>query len=274
MTLTTDTFDWVRTLVRQRSGIVLEDEKTYLVESRLSTLARREGFPSVGGLLDKLRAQPLNGLLVKVVEAMTTNETSFFRDVHPFDALRQIVIPELVTRRAKEQQLSIWCGAASSGQEPYSLAMLLREHFPTLAGWKVPMLATDISLAVLERSRTALYSQVEVNRGLSARLLVRFFEQRGLEWQLKDDIRRMIDFRQLNLIEPFPWLPPADIIMLRNVLIYFDVEAKKAILAKLRRVLRPDGYLFLGGAETTINLDEAFERVPFERSSCYRLRRT
>ena len=274
MALSTVDCDRIRTLVRQRSGIVLEEEKAYLVETRLSALARREGFASLETLLAKFQAQPSNGLQQKVVEAMTTNETSFFRDVQPFEALRQVVLPELLQRRAQERQLFIWCGAASSGQEPYSLAMLLREHFPTLATWNVRMLATDLSLDVLQRARRGLYSQVEVNRGLPARLLVKFFVKQGLEWQLNDDVRGMVEYRPLNLIESWPAMPSPDIAVLRNVLIYFDVETKKVILGKIRRLLRPDGYLFLGGAETTMNLDDAFERVPFDRSGCYRLRRT
>ena len=262
----------IRTLVRRCSGIVLEEEKAYLVETRLSALARREGFASVDDLLAKLHAHGSPGLQARVVEAMTTNETSFFRDLKPFDALRQVVLPELLHRRARPRELCIWCGAASSGQEPYSLAMLLDDHFPTLAGWKVRILATDLSLAMLERARQGLYSQVEVNRGLSAQQLGKHFERQGLEWRLKDHIRRLVEFRQLNLIERWPVLPAPDIVILRNVLIYFDVETKKTILGKVRQLLRPDGYLFLGGAETTMNLDDAFERIPLDRAGCYRLR--
>lgn len=272
MTLSSADCDCIRTLVRQRSGIVLEQEKTYLVETRLAALARREGFPSVDGLLGAFRARSSNGLHDKVVEAMTTNETSFFRDVQPFEALRQVVLPDLLQRRALQKRLFVWCAASSSGQEPYSLAMLLRDRFPTLAGWDVRILATDLSLEMLDRARKGVYSQVEANRGLSAPLLVKFFERQGLEWRLKDEIRRMVEFKQLNLIEPWPALPAPDIVLLRNVLIYFDVETKRVILGRVRRLLRPDGYLFLGGAETTLNLDDSFERVPFDRAGCYRLR--
>jgi chemotaxis protein methyltransferase CheR len=265
--------DFIRMLVRQHAGIVLEEEKAYLVETRLFALARREGFASAESLLEKFRAQPANCLQTKVIEALTTNETSFFRDVQPFEALRQVVLPQLLERRAKERQLFIWCGAASSGQEPYSLAMLLREHFPTLTTWNVRLLATDLSQEILERARRGVYSQVEVNRGLSAQLLVKYFDRRGLEWHIKDDIRRMVEYRQLNLIEPWQSLLNPDIVLMRNVLIYFDVDTKRTILGKVRRILRPDGYLFLGGAETTMNLDDAFERVALDRSGCYRLGR-
>ncbi|HLJ96555.1 MAG TPA: protein-glutamate O-methyltransferase CheR [Gemmataceae bacterium] len=265
--------DFIRTMVYQRSGIVLEEGKAYLLETRLSTLAAREGFPSLASLLVKLRAERSNGLETRVVEAMTTNETSFFRDIQPFEALRQLVLPDMMRRRAKDRKLAVWCAAASCGQEPYSLAMLVHEHFPTLiASWKLQILATDLSLEMVERSRAGLYSQVEVNRGLPARLLVKFFENQGLQFQLKAEIRRMVEFRQLNLIGPWPLLPAPDIVLLRNVLIYFDVATKKTILGKVRRLIRPDGYLFLGGAETTMNLDDAFERVPFERAGCYRVK--
>jgi chemotaxis protein methyltransferase CheR len=266
-------FDYVRGLVLRRSAIVLENEKLYLAETRLQALARREGIDSVEALVGRLRAAPHNGLHQKVVEAMTTNETSFFRDVQPFEMLKQVVIPELIKRRATERQLSVWCAASSTGQEPYSLAMLLRENFPSLAGWKVRITASDLSTEVLEKARQGRYSQLEVNRGLPAQMLVKYFQRQGVEWQIKDDIRNLIDYRQLNLIEPWPALPPPDVILMRNVLIYFDVETKRQLLGKARRLLRPDGYLFLGGAETTLNLDDSFERVEFQRAGCYQLRK-
>jgi chemotaxis protein methyltransferase CheR len=265
--------NFIRTLVRRRSGIVLEEEKVYLVETRLTALARREGLTSAEALLAKFRMQSSNGLQDKIVEALTTNETSFFRDLQPFEALRQVVLPELLKRREQQRRLFIWCAASSSGQEPYSLAMLLHDHFPALTSWNVRILATDLSLEMLERARRGVYSHFEVNRGLPAPLLVKFFERQGLEWRLKDSLRRMVEFRQLNLVEPWPSMFAPDIIMMRNVLIYFDVETKKVILGKARRLLPPDGYLFLGGAETPMNLDDSFERISFDRSGCYRLRR-
>jgi chemotaxis protein methyltransferase CheR len=265
-------FEYVRALVLKRSAIVLEDDKLYLAESRLTSLARREGIASIDALLVRLRAEPNNGLVVKVVEAMTTNETFFFRDVYPFEALRLHLLPELMRRRASERRLDIWCAAASTGQEPYSLVMLLREHFPELAGWTVRLLATDLSTEVLARAREGRYSQLEVNRGLPARLLVRYFRQQGAEWQIKDEIRKTVEFRPLNLIEPWPAMPAMDLVLMRNVLIYFDVDTKKQILSRVTRLLRPDGYLMLGGAETTLNLDDSFERVDFDRCGAYRLR--
>jgi len=272
MTLSNNDFVYIRDLVRERAAIILEAGKEYLVEARLLPLARDEGLSSVAELIAQLRAQSFNGRHYKVVEAMTTNETSFFRDLHPFEALRKIVLPELLAKRAAERTLNLWCGAASSGQEPYTIALILREHFPTLLSWTVRFVATDISREMLVRSRAGRYGQHEVNRGLPAPLLVKYFQKQGMEWQLKEDIRRMIDFRELNLAETWPSLPPVDLIFLRNVMIYFNVDTKKAILGKVRRLLKPDGYLFLGGAETTMNLDESFERVQLDKTSCYRLR--
>jgi len=264
-------FDFIRDLVRVKAGIVLEPGKEYLVESRLAPLARKEGFPSLPDLVAGLRSRSPNGLHYKVIEAMTTNETTFFRDHKPFELLRTKVLPEVVSRRGAGRNISIWCAASSSGQEPYSIAMLLREHFPFLATWRVDFLASDISQEMLARTRQGRYSQLEVNRGLPAAYLVKYFRKEGAEWQVRDDLRRMLELREINLTEPWPLLPSLDIIFMRNVLIYFSVESKKEILARVRRLLRLDGYLFLGGAETTLNLDDSFEAVP-GLSTCYRLK--
>jgi chemotaxis protein methyltransferase CheR len=209
-----------------------------------------------------------------VIEAMTTNETSFYRDLHPFDALRKTVLPDLFQRRAAERRLNIWCGACSTGQEPYTVALILREHFSAFAAWSIKIIATDLSTEVLARSRLGCYSQLEVNRGLPAPLLLKYFHRHGTEWQLKDEVRDLVEFRQLNLLEASLGLPSLDIVFLRNVLIYFDVPTKKSILQKVRQSLRSDGYFFMGGAETTLNLDDAFHRLAFDRSSCYRLLKT
>jgi chemotaxis protein methyltransferase CheR len=261
---------FVRELVRKRSAIVLEDGKEYLIEARLGPLAREEGFASIGALVAAAQGKPFDGLPRKVVEAMTTNETSFFRDIHPFDALRQLVLPEILASRRGTKRLVIWSAASSTGQEAYSIAMLLREHFPELLGWSVKILATDLSSAVLARARQGTYRQLEVNRGLPAEYLAKYFERRGAEWQINSDIRQLVEFRQLNLIEPWQAIPKVDVVFLRNVLIYFDVAAKRAILERVRGVLEPDGVLFLGGAETTMHVDPAFERVAGAKSSCYR----
>ncbi len=265
-------FDFVREFVRKNSAIILETGKEYLVESRLGPLARQSGYPSLEALVEALRSKPVNGLQRKVVEAMTTNETSFFRDLHPFEALRSVVLPEVLKRRQAERRLNIWCAASSSGQEPYTIAMTLQEHFPQLATWNVKILGTDISSEMVIRSRTGRYGQIEVNRGLPANLLVKYFEKKGLDWQVKPELQRWCEFRELNLIEAWGVLPQMDVVFLRNVLIYFDVDTKKRILRNMQNVMQPWGYLFLGGAETTINLGEGFERVQFDRAGCYRLK--
>jgi chemotaxis protein methyltransferase CheR len=270
MTLASADFDYIRELVFDQTAIVLEPGKEYLVESRLVPVARDEGVEGVGELVASLRRTPDRTLRTRVIEAMTTNETSFFRDVAPFELLRTTVVPELIERRALNRALNIWCAAASSGQEPYSVAMILNDHFPELASWSVRILATDLSTAVIERARNAVYSQFEVNRGLPATMLVKHFDREGTSFALKDEIKKAIEFDILNLIRPWPSLPIMDIVFIRNVLIYFDDETKRNILGRVHNVLCPGGYLFLGGAESTMHLHDGFERVPAERAGCYR----
>jgi chemotaxis protein methyltransferase CheR len=262
-------FDFVRAIVRKDSAIALEPGKEYLVESRLMTLARQEGLATVAALVEGLRRAPEGALRYKVVEAMTTNETSFFRDITPFDALRTHIVPDVMARHAERRQLRIWCGAASTGQEPYSLAMLLREHFPALASWRVEIIATDLSRDVLQKAQQGSYSQLEVNRGLPAPLLLKYFEKEGIAWRVKPVLREMVTFREMNLIGSWHSVPEADIVLLRNVLIYFDLTVKKRILANLLRVVRPGGYLLLGSAESATSIDERFERVLVGRTTCY-----
>ena len=272
MDINKDDFDYIRDLVRRSSAIALEEGKEYLVEARLMPVANEEGIGSIEDLVAKLRVHPQNELHNKVVEAMTTNETSWFRDIQPFETLKNFVLPELLKKREAERSLNIWCAACSSGQEPYSIAMLFREHFPELARWRVRFVASDISSEMLARAREGCYSQIEVNRGLPAPLLVKYFQKNGLKWQIKGDIIKMVEFQQINLATSWPVLPTMDVIFMRNVLIYFDTKTKKAILGKVRQVLKPDGYLFLGGAETTINIDSSFEKVRMENVTCYVLR--
>jgi chemotaxis protein methyltransferase CheR len=272
MTLKSSAVDYIRQFVRDHAAIVVDADKTYLVESRLLPLIRQEQLTSLEDLASRLKGERFHRLHQKVVDAMTTNETSFFRDIHPFETLRTKVLPELLTKRGAERRLHVWCAASSSGQEPYSLAMLMREHFPALTSWALRLIASDLASSMLARVQAGRYSQLEINRGLPAPLLVKYFLKQGLEWQVRDDLRGMIDTMQVNLAGPWPALPPMDIIFLRNVLIYFDVETKKSILGKIWRLLRPDGYLFLGSAETTLNLDDAFERVQFDKTVCYRVR--
>lgn len=263
-------FDFLRGLVRERSAIVLEPGKEYLVESRLVPLLRDRQLPSLATLAAALRADPRGELERAVVEAMTTNETSFFRDHHPFEALQHRLLPELIAARASERRLRFWSNACSSGQEAYSLAMLLAEHFPGLRAWDVSILATDLSRDMVRRTQQASYGQLEMNRGLPAPLLVKYFDRQGTRWQVKPDLRRWVQAREMNLMEGWPPLPRFDVIFLRNVLIYFDLDTKRAILRRARQALRPDGFLLLGSAETTVMVDDAWERVVVGGSVTYR----
>jgi chemotaxis protein methyltransferase CheR len=265
-------FDYVCNLVKTRSGIVLEAGKEYLVEARLSALIRQQKINSLETLVSRLKANPMDPLVHLAVEAMTTNETSFFRDHHPFEALKNIVLPAITAANSAGKTLSIWCGASSTGQEPYTIAMTLCEAIPMLDNWKLTFIATDLSNEMVARSKSGKYNQIEVNRGLPAVLMVKYFEKHGVAWQIKERLRKMIDFRQMNLTQPWSNMPPMDIVFMRNVLIYFDTDTKRDILARVRRVLKPNGHLFLGCAETTMCLDEQFERTPMEKSGCYRMR--
>lgn len=270
MSTRTSEFSYLCELVKNSTAIALDAQREYLMEARLSTVAQREGFGSVSELLARVRTGGSSQLQWKVVEAMTTNETSFFRDVKPFEALRQVIIPYLIKARQAERKLTIWCAACSSGQEPYTISMLLREHFPELQNWKVSILATDIATDMLEKSKNGRYTQLEVNRGLPANYLVKYFKKDGVDWQIDESIRKMVEVKRMNLSVAWPLMPPMDLVMLRNVMIYFPVETKKQILKNMRSVMRPDGHLFLGTAETTINLDASFVCESFKNVSYYR----
>jgi chemotaxis protein methyltransferase CheR len=270
MGLSSVDFNYLRTLVRTHTSIVIDDGKEYLAEARLSTLLRKEGFSSVPELLQSLRVKGFSPLHRRVLDAMTNNETWFFRDLAPFEALRRKVIPEIIVTRGLSRRLNIWSAACSSGQEAYSTLILLRDNFPETATWEVRVLGTDYSQAMIDRVRAGRYSQFEVNRGLPINALAKHFVQHGLEWEVSPRFREMVDLRLLNLAEPWPEFPQPDIVLLRNVLIYFDVQTKADILERVYRRMRPDGYLFLGGAETTLGLSDAFERIPFEKTAYYR----
>ncbi|QPJ66036.1 MAG: protein-glutamate O-methyltransferase CheR [Candidatus Nitrohelix vancouverensis] len=265
-------FEFISKIVRDNSAIVLEAGKEYLVESRLSPLLNSEKLGSYEELVKKMRNDVSRTLVGKVVEAMTTNETSFFRDIHPFEVLKSAIIPELIQKREATRELNIWCGASSSGQEPFSIAMMLKENFPKLNNWKLYFMASDISKEMQTRCKQGIFSQLEINRGLPAALMVKYFQRNGTSWQIKPEIQNMVDFQIMNLSGSWPMIPKLDLVMMRNVLIYFDVPTKKLILGKVRNLLKPDGYLFLGAAETTLNLDENFERMNFKQSGCYRLK--
>jgi chemotaxis protein methyltransferase CheR len=272
MTVGAADFDWIAQLVWQRSAIVLEKGKEYLVESRLAPLARKTGAETVSEFVTRLMAKPDSSLISEVIDAMTTNETSWFRDHYPFQAMQSHVLPELTRNRGRQRTLRIWSAGCSSGQEPYSIAMVAQDHFALHPGWAIDIIGSDLSDVMLEKARNARYGQLEVNRGLPVAMLVRHFERLGTEWQLRPEIRRMVTFQNLNLAQPIASMGTFDVIFLRNVLIYFDADTKRGIFEQVKRMLRPDGYLFLGGAETTLNVDPDFEPVMYDRATCYRLR--
>jgi chemotaxis protein methyltransferase CheR len=270
MTLSAQDFAYVSDLVRRQAAIVLDTGKEYLVEARLLPLAREAGVATVGEFVSRAQQRPEPDTHDKIVDALTTNETSWFRDNEPFQAMTANVLPDLIPTRSATRTLRIWSAACSSGQEPYSIAMVLQESLP--AGWNYEIMATDISQEMLTRAELGRFSQLEINRGLPAAMLVRYFERDGAHWKVAAGLRKNITFRRLNLSAPFPPMPQFDIVFLRNVLIYFDVETKRQVLSRASALMRPDAWLFLGSAETTIGIDDRFERVPAGRSSAYRLR--
>jgi chemotaxis protein methyltransferase CheR len=255
--------------VHRESAIVLAPGKEYLVEARLLPVARQFGLADVAQLVDTVRTRPDPDSTRRIVEALTTNETSWFRDGDPFTALTSTVLPALLSARGPSERLQIWSAACSSGQEPYSIAILLEDALPN-AGQRVSITATDISREMVERTRVGRFSQLEVNRGLPAPMLVRHFTRVGAEWEVAPTLRRMVSAGQCNLAAPLPRMGPFDVVYLRNVLIYFDLSTKQAILRGVRELLRPDGWLFLGAAETTLGVDDSWERVVIGRSSAYR----
>jgi chemotaxis protein methyltransferase CheR len=261
-------YEYLRKLLKERSGLDLSADKQYLVESRLAPLARKSGVPGIPELVLKMKGGA-EALTSEVVEAMTTNETFFFRDKLPFEHLKEAVIPALVQARAARRSLRIWCAASSTGQEPYSIAMCLKEAGPKLSGWRTEIVATDLSLAVLEKSKAGIFSQFEVQRGLPIQMLVKYFTQNGELWQLNAEIRSMVQHRQLNLLQDFSHLGSFDVIFCRNVLIYFDQDTKTGIFDRLARMLEPDGVLALGAAESVVGITNAFKPYP-ERRGLYR----
>jgi chemotaxis protein methyltransferase CheR len=263
--VTGNDFDFIRKLLKQRSGLTLSAEKQYLVESRLMPVAQRNRIPNLFELASRLRAGTDEALIAEVVEAMTTNETFFFRDRLPFDHFRSFILPALMRSRERHKRIRIWCAAAATGQEPYSLAMAMKEMGPALDGFRVEILATDLSHDVLEKAKAGLYSQFEVQRGLPIQLLVKYFTQRGEMWQIAPEIRAMVQYRPFNLLSDFSRLGLFDLIFCRNVLIYFDQPTKSDVLDRLARVIASDGFLILGAAETTIGLTQGFKSVPDKR---------
>jgi chemotaxis protein methyltransferase CheR len=261
-------YEFLRKLLRERSGLDLSSDKQYLVESRLIPLARRVGLSGIAELVAKIKTGA-DALTSEVVEAMTTNETFFFRDKIPFDHLRETILPALLKARAGRRSLRIWSAASSTGQEPYSIAMCLKEIAPALAGWRVEILATDLSQAVLEKSKSGIFSQFEVQRGLPIQMLVKHFTQVGELWQLNADIRAMVQHRQLNLLQDFSHVGTFDVIFCRNVLIYLDSDTKADVFDRLAKSLDSDGIRVLGAAESVVGISDAFKPYP-EKRGLYR----
>jgi chemotaxis protein methyltransferase CheR len=261
-------YEYLRKLLRDHSGLDLSADKQYLIESRLLPLARKASLAGITELVQKMKSGSAS-LITQVVEAMTTNETFFFRDKVPFDHFRDSIVPEILQARTGSKNIRIWCAAGSTGQEPYSLAMCLKEMSSALAGWRVEILATDLSQEVLEKSKAGIYSQFEVQRGLPIQMLVKYFKQTGEFWQVNADIRAMVQHRQLNLLHDFSQLGVFDVIFCRNVLIYFDQDTKINIFNRLVKVMEPDGFLVLGAAETVVGLTDVFKPFP-DRRGLYR----
>jgi chemotaxis protein methyltransferase CheR len=260
-----DDFDMICRLLRQRSGLVLSPDKAYLMESRLLPVARKWKLAGFEDLVKSIRSKPDEALVRDVVEAMTTNESFFFRDIKPFDQFKELVLPAMLKNRAGQRRLRIWSAACSSGQEPYSLAMILSEMASQLAGWTIEIVATDLSSEILARAKEGTYSQFEVQRGLPVTLLVKYFTQSGDRWQISPKIRSMVDYREFNLLaDPGP-LGRFDVVFCRNVLIYFDQETKAKVLDRLANLMPEDGFLFLGGAETVLGLTERFKLINGQR---------
>ena len=260
-----DDFNLLAKLIRDRSGLTLTKDKGYLLESRLLPVARQYSLKTLEELVMKLRSRPDNALIRDVVEAMTTNESFFFRDIKPFDQFKTVVLPHLMSIKAATRSIKIWSAACSSGQEPYSLAMILKEEKAKLTGWNIDIIATDLSTQILQKAQLGQYAQFEVQRGLPIQLLVKYFKQNGDRWQIDQSIRDMVRFRPLNLLEDFSSLGGFDVIFCRNVLIYFDQPTKAQVLDRMSRQLSSDGFLFLGGAETVVGITNKFQTTVNQR---------
>lgn len=257
-------FEFLADMLKRRSGLMLTKDKVYLLESRLTPLARKQGFESLDDFVTKVRMSRSEPMLVEITEAMTTNESFFFRDNTPFDIFKQHVLPA-VEKSKTDKKLRIWCAAASTGQEPYSLAMILKEQWHKWKDWRIEIIGTDICTKVLDKAKKGHYSQFEVQRGLPIQMLIKYFEQDGDVWKISDEIKRMVTYRPFNLLDPFTALGRFDVIYCRNVLIYFDQPTKTDVLERMHRVLNKDGTLFLGAAETVLGITDTFKPVRGQR---------
>jgi len=260
-------FDIYSNLLKEQSGLVINEDKVYLLESRLNPVAKKWGYNSLETMTIALQGVPDKALVIDIVEAMTTNETSFFRDTRPFDMFRDHLLTYMQSARAKKKKLRIWCAAASSGQEPYTISMILKEAAAQFPGWTFEIVATDISNDILEQAREGVYTQFEVQRGLPIQLLMKYFTQQedNQKWQINEDIRKMVTYKYFNLLAPMTAMGTFDIIFCRNVLIYFDETTKGKVLDEMAKHIEPDGFLMLGGAETVMGITESFVAVPEKR---------
>jgi chemotaxis protein methyltransferase CheR len=271
MPIKPETFQFFKEWAKKRSGILL-DGKEIMVESRLLAIADQSRLSGLDGLAAALKAAPDSSLAVKTLEALTTNETFWFRDYHPFEILRTKIIPEILEVRKTAKCFRLWSAASSSGQEPYTIAMILKQYFPIMDSWQIKILATDLSAAMVEKTASGRYDHHEINRGLPAQFLVNFFEEDGVQWRVKEEIRKRLECRTLNLTHDFTLPSDLDVIFIRNVLIYFDAPTKRSILLRALQSLRVGGYLFLGAPESLLGLDLPLESVMAEKTMYYRKR--
>lgn len=263
-------FQYIQQFIHQQVGISIDSDKQYLVVARLTPLLKEFELETFGQLSEQLRLTSRPEIHSRVIDALTINETFFFRDIHPFEALKKIILPQIIEKRRETKTLNIWCGAASSGQEPYSIAMLLMDLIPDLDHWKIQFIASDISVSMLKRAEEGMYNQFEINRGLPLPYLAKYFKKSGDHWQIKDEVRKLVQFKRINLVDPW-FLPSMDIIFLRNVLIYFEEDIKKLILQKMEKTLDDEGFFFLGSSETLLGLLHQFERVDISKVNCFKL---
>jgi chemotaxis protein methyltransferase CheR len=260
-----ESFAFLSKWLYDRTGLVLGPDKLYLVESRLTPIARKFALGGLDAIIQEIKQGRSGSFVTEVTDAMMTNESFFFRDVKPFEQFRDVVLPAMMSKRAAQRRIRIWSAASSTGQEPYTLAMLLKEKGPALAGWQVEIVGTDISREALERAKNGLYTQFEVQRGLPIQLLLKYFKQQGDRWLVADSLKQMVQFKEFNLLsDPAP-LGKFDVVFCRNVLIYFDQPTKAAVLARIARLMPPDGILYLGGAETVLGITDRFVPVAGQR---------
>ncbi len=255
-------FEFLSKLLKERSGLALTSDKTYLLESRLTPLAKERGMADISAMVASLRSKPDEELIRSITDAMTTNESMFFRDNKPFEQFKTVVLPQIMQNNAASKKIRIWSAACSNGQEPYSLAMIIKEQGAKLAGWNIEIIATDICRKVLDKAKEGVYSQFEVQRGLPITMLVKYFEQKASQWQLKPEIRQMVKFQEKNLLDSFAAMGKFDVILCRNVLIYFDENTKREVLTNLHNVLNNNGFLFLGSTETVFGVNDKYKSVP------------